>query len=320
MSEGTAAKLPKLDSLKRTIQRQRVQQPAAPVQPTSLEQLAVPPEYQHTAKGEQFLLYDSGPETQRILILGTQRNLEMLRLSDFWLADGTFKTEPPLFTQVYVVHALRGGPQPMREGHLLPSLFVLLPNKTEATYRRMWEQIRTLCPLAQPREMLLDFEKAAINSFEEVWPDTLVRCCFFHLTQNIWRKVQAAGMQADYNHDEELVMRIRQLPALSFASPSDVPHLFAAVLQQLPMPQATEQVLYFERTYIGCTLPGGTHQAPLFPIYLWNFHIDTPFGLPLTTNAVEAWHRSFNVTVGCQFESYGCVDCQHDFLSYYYIE
>ena len=56
VSEGTAAKPPKLDSLKRTIQRQRVQQLAAPVQPTSLEQLALQPEYQQTAKGEQFLL------------------------------------------------------------------------------------------------------------------------------------------------------------------------------------------------------------------------------------------------------------------------
>ena len=52
-------------------------------------------------------------------------------------------------------------------GHL-PNMFVLLPDKTEATYRRMWEQIRLLCPLAQPKEMLLDFEKAAINSFEQV--------------------------------------------------------------------------------------------------------------------------------------------------------
>ena len=137
VSEGTAAKLPKLDSLKRTIQRQRVQQMAAPGQPASLEELVLLAEYQQTAKGEQFLLYDSGPETQRILIFGTQRNLEMLRLSEYWLADGTFKTAPSLFTQVYAVHALRGGPHPMRDGHLLPSLFVLLPNKTEATYRRM---------------------------------------------------------------------------------------------------------------------------------------------------------------------------------------
>ena len=71
VSEGTAAKLPKFNSLKRAIQRQRVQQLADPVQPTNLEQLALPPEYQQTAKGEQLLLYYSGPETQRILIFGT---------------------------------------------------------------------------------------------------------------------------------------------------------------------------------------------------------------------------------------------------------
>ena len=73
VSEGTAAKLPKLDSLKRTIQLQRVLQLAAPVQTTSLKQLALPPENQQTAKEEQFLLYDTGPEKQRMLIFGTQR-------------------------------------------------------------------------------------------------------------------------------------------------------------------------------------------------------------------------------------------------------
>ena len=246
VSEGTAAKLPKLDSLKRTIQRQRVQQLAAPVQPASLEELVLRAEYQQTAKGKEFLLYDSGPETQRIHIFGTQRSLEMLRLSEYWLADGTFNTavhapHTPGLAQVYVVHTLRGGPQVMRDVHLLPSLFVLLPNKTEATYRRMWDQIRLLCPLAQPREMFLDFEKAAINSFE-VWPDTLAKCCFFHLMQNVWRKVQAPGLQAAYSQDEELAMRIRQLPALAFAPLLDVPGLFAAVAAQLPMPEATELV------------------------------------------------------------------------------
>ena len=127
VSEGTAAKLPKLDSLKRTIQSQRVQQLVAPVQPASLEELVLPAEYQQTSKGEQFLHYDSGPETQGILIFGTQRNLEMMRLSEYWLADGTFKMAPSVFAEVDVMHALGGGPQVMRDGHLL------LPNKTEAT-------------------------------------------------------------------------------------------------------------------------------------------------------------------------------------------
>ena len=45
ISEGVAAKLPKLDSLKRSIQRYRVRHLAAPVQPTTLEHLNLPEEY-----------------------------------------------------------------------------------------------------------------------------------------------------------------------------------------------------------------------------------------------------------------------------------
>ena len=137
VSEGTAAKLPKLDSLKRTIQRQRQRVLAAPIQPLSLVELEIPMEYRSTAKGEMFLLYDSGPDPERILIFGTCQNIEMLKCSQHWLADGTFKTAPVLFQQVYVIHALRGGPNPLLDGHLLPSLFVLLPNKTQITYTRM---------------------------------------------------------------------------------------------------------------------------------------------------------------------------------------
>ena len=178
-------------------------QQAAPVQPTTLEQLALPEEYKRASKGE-FLSYDSGAEIQRILIFGTQRNLEMLQLSSVWLADGTFKTAPSLFTQVYMIHALRGGTDLMND-HLLPSLFVSLPNKTEATYTRMWQQVQLLCPQANPAEL------AAINSFRHTWPAAMVKGCFFHLTRNLWRKVQAAGMQAEYSQDQELAIRIRQI-------------------------------------------------------------------------------------------------------------
>ena len=33
----------------------------------------------------------------------------------------------------------------------------------------MWEAIQQLCPLAQPTHMLMDFEKAAINSCERLF-------------------------------------------------------------------------------------------------------------------------------------------------------
>ena len=65
----------------------------------------------------------------------------------------------------------------------------------------------------------MDFEKGAINSFLQVWPAIQVKCCFFHLTRNIWRKVQAEELQAAYNQNDDLVRRMRLLPALVFASP-----------------------------------------------------------------------------------------------------
>ena len=298
VSEGTSAMLPKLDSLKRSIQRQRVRSLAAPVQPVSLEQLTLPDMYKRTSKDEQFLLYDSGQETQRILIFGTHQNLETLQLFRVWLADGTFKTAPLLFTQLYVIHVLRGGPDMMKDGHLLPSLFILLPNKSEATYTRMWHNVQMLCPQSDPSEMLLDFEKAAINSFEHTWPNCMVKGCFFHLSQNIWRKVQAVGMQGLYSQDQELAIWIRMIPPLAYAAPHEVPDMFAEVAAQLPMPQADGLIQYFEKTYVGRTLPGGAYQHPLFPIGMWNHHFNTTVGQPRTTNAVEAWHRNFNATVG----------------------
>ena len=145
-TESNVIKLPKLDSLKRTVRRERQTMNAAPVQPEILQDLVIPPEYQITEKGDNFLLYDSGRGIQRVIIFGTKCNVEMLNGFQIGLAGGTFKTAPSQFPQVYTIHGLRGGPNPLQDGHLLPSLFVLLPNKTG-----MWQQIN-LCvqQLSQP--------------------------------------------------------------------------------------------------------------------------------------------------------------------------
>ena len=65
VSEGVSVKLPKLTNLKRTIQRQRARILAAPAQPLTLEELIIPPDYQQTAKGENFLFHDSGSGPER---------------------------------------------------------------------------------------------------------------------------------------------------------------------------------------------------------------------------------------------------------------
>ena len=137
-------------------------------------------------------------------------NIEMLELSQIWLVDGIFKTAPLLFEQVYCIHGLRGGPTPLEDG-LLPSFFALLPNTSQETYMKMWEAIKQLCPHAHPMHLLMDFEKAAANAFSHFWPKTLVKGCFFHLTQNIFRKIQAEGLQHEYQHNEDFALQMKLL-------------------------------------------------------------------------------------------------------------
>ncbi|KAI6647350.1 hypothetical protein LOD99_12346 [Oopsacas minuta] len=77
-------------------------------------------------------------------------------------------------------------------------------------------------------------------------------------------------------------MCIRRIPALAFARPADVHDLFDQVAMDLPLTsEIGELVDYFERTYIGRTLASGYHVAATFPIDLWNYHLSTPFGLPV---------------------------------------
>ena len=177
MNEESAVDLPRLDSLKRNICRARKRAENVPPEPTSLDALQIPEAYARTNKGEPFLLYNSGSvaENSRVIIFGTQCNVETLNTSNVWLADGTFKVAPKLFHQLYVIHRLKGGPGPLENGHMLPSLFVLLPSKTEKIYRIMWNKIKVLCPTACPTHIIVDFEKGSINAFKESFPHTIVK-------------------------------------------------------------------------------------------------------------------------------------------------
>ena len=93
------------------------------------------------------------------------------------MADGTFKTVPNLFNQLYTIHALVGGMYPFRDGHLLPSIYVLLPGKITKHFREMWKVIKQMCPDANPDYLLVDFERGSINAFKEVCPIGRIKKC-----------------------------------------------------------------------------------------------------------------------------------------------
>lgn len=98
---STAATLASSSSLLQTVRRNRPLK-EYPMNPRSLEELLIPDEFKYIKK-QLFLLYDSGPKANRILIYATKRNLEMLARADVIAMDGTFSIVPPLFDELYTL-------------------------------------------------------------------------------------------------------------------------------------------------------------------------------------------------------------------------
>ena len=102
VSQAAHGVLPRMDSLKKTVRRTRNEAQQAPCNPVNLFDLEIPDRYKIykgcDGREEEFLIADSGPSANRILVFGRKSWVrEILCGSDIWYADGTFNLAPPLF-------------------------------------------------------------------------------------------------------------------------------------------------------------------------------------------------------------------------------
>jgi len=49
---------------------------------------------------------------------------------------------------------------------VVPSVYVLLPDKKEDTYRRMFDALESLKPNLNPKTIMIYYEKATINTIK----------------------------------------------------------------------------------------------------------------------------------------------------------
>ncbi len=120
-------------------------------------------------------MFDSGPTNHRILIFSTQQNLHYLAESTSTYSDGTFSAAPGrLFNQLYTIHACIFDA-------VIPLVYALLPDKTMATYNRLFGALKNLQPQFTPTMWMTDFELAAINAIRQNFPSAVMSGCFFLL-------------------------------------------------------------------------------------------------------------------------------------------
>ena len=274
-TQALVEKLPTFYETKSSLYRHRSK--LHPKLPKSLSDVNIDGQWTLTSTGDRFLLADDGTE-ERILIFATEANLIHLAEGSRWYMDGTFYASPGNFFQLYSIHSVVNG-------CMMPLVYGLLPNKTQATYTRFFslltENAAALNIDIQPTEVMMDFEVAPRNVISSLFPDASVKCCFFHFTQAVWRKVQSLGLVVKYRDDDSfrtLVRRAAVLPLVPSGSTEDV--WFWALDENDDLSDSVVKMNdYITETWVEA---GRSH---------WN-HFATEG--PRTTNHIEGWHSKMN--------------------------
>ena len=132
---------------------------------------------------------------------------------------------------------------------------------------------------------MIDFELGIRNALEAVFPGVPVKGCFFHFTQNIWKKIQENELQVWYQQDPAFVTEATMIAALAFVPGADVTRIFNTLSNNID--QALDVILdYIEDI--------GVFRHVRFPYKMWGVHDRVPNDLSRTNNDVERWQNRFN--------------------------
>ena len=105
--------LPNENSVKRALQRLRRR--GNPRLPSSLDDLENIPETYQSINGVRWLIQDMAENNHRSLMFGRPSAITAMSKSRMWYMDGTFKSRPLLFAQLYVLHY-------EYHGHVIPGV------------------------------------------------------------------------------------------------------------------------------------------------------------------------------------------------------
>ncbi|KAF0759418.1 Uncharacterized protein FWK35_00014072, partial [Aphis craccivora] len=124
--------------------------------------------------------------------------------TDDWFGDGTFKSVPSIFSQLYTIHCYT-------RSLVIPLVYILMTSRTKEVYAEVLRQLLVLKPDLNPKSIKIDFEQSFVSAFKQIFPNVHISGCFFHFGQCVWRKVQSTGLQKKYAEDSTFALHVKQL-------------------------------------------------------------------------------------------------------------
>ncbi|KII69672.1 hypothetical protein RF11_07269 [Thelohanellus kitauei] len=253
INQSTTSALPALPSMNRLVQW-TLRDAITPLsRRNSFASIVLTLECTLSHMSEQFLLYFSGEVENRILIFSTNNNLELLRSSDCWYCEKNFKAASSPFSQLYTIHC-------KINNTVIPIVYGLLPAKFESIYTPFFTAISNLKPDLSPATILLDVETSSHYALRRVFPQTIIKGCYYKL----WQK------------DGDFVITAKMILGICFVPITDICFAFEKLLFSNFSVNDAEILNclsdYSQDFYIDRILRLNIRRAPLFPHSLWNCH------------------------------------------------
>jgi hypothetical protein len=241
-----------------------------------------------TISKEQFLLVNDSEKN--IVMFYCKTNLQFLSPIDVLHVDGTFKSAPKFFHELFTIHGLSND-------HYVPPAFFLMANKHQTSYEDVFS--RTVSAAAKLgvnfslKVVYADLETAIHNAVTTVWPGCEVKACRFHLGQSWWWKIQSLGLSRQYGKkDSEVSQFLKKIFGLSLLPPEEVSDCFALDFNHLSNGKRVEQ-------FCDLLLENYTDADSTFPPPVWS---ECSASSLRTINACESFHAHFNAFLQCAFQ------------------
>ena len=174
LNEQEILSLPKLNYIKDVVIRKR----NASIGFIKNEYDDIPEILRNTLNGKKFMQFDSGVcDPERFVIFYSEESYCFIKYAKIWLVDGTFKSCPSSFQQLYTIHGFL-------YGKCYPPVYVLSLSKTKSNYIRIFKQLNLKCD-ESPEIIISDFEIAVFEAAQIVFPNVDCSGCIFHFGQAV---------------------------------------------------------------------------------------------------------------------------------------
>lgn len=242
----------------------------------------IPLFFHNTLDSRKFLFYDSGLEDQeRIIIFTTYEFLERLGKSHCMLGDGTFKSVSVGFSQLFILHGFIFNSS-------FPLIYVLMASRSESSYCKVFSFIKQNIEVV-PSTYICDFEIAQVNAIQQTFSEIDFRGCNFHFSQILWRNIQHENLTVTYKKNVKFREFVKKLISLSYVPIKKVEKYVSSLIRQYTNSGIEYDNILHRFNYLFINNNSIIHMKKF-----WNCYDRLFCGLPLTTNALEGYHRHFN--------------------------